>query len=1206
MKPSIFRDALQVSQERIASLGDDDLNLLMTELLRDHAYRCGSPPGEVRVNTEGKAGDEGCDGWSGTVTVADEWFGLGPTCWQFKAGSAGFPSRLTGEVTKAIPKATLTSGGRFVVVASGSTSGKKGEEDRRKILRDEAAASGIPTANIDVIGSERLATWCNLHPAVAARWAARPSGLWTLADWANAEVHRVPWQASEAVTAELKAQCAAIDFDNGETRHLHIQGLPGVGKTRLALELCKGALWRGSVIYIQQATDVRLLELIDSAAADAGVRLVVVADEVQPEQLSVLRNSIGRADGRIRLITVGHCASPDPTRIPALLVKPLDQSLAREVVKGWYPAMPPEHTDFVVRFADGYVRLLRLAADSVVRNTAIDVRGLLSRAEIRGFLDGMLGLGDRRALHVVAVLGMVGWESEKQVEGKAIAAHLGMDWNDVRVRVEEFHTRLGIAPRGGRYRYISPTPLGIHLAVEAWTAFPDLLRSLPDVLPSEEAKDSYYERLQSIASNLYAAKFAREELGFFFRLSDFTEPRSAQRWSALAAADPDLAARNIFLVLSNQTIESRKTISDSARRAIVWTLVRLAWRSASFADAAKALALLAEAENETWANNATGEFLARFQVFLGGTAVPYIDRLPVIDELLSLGRPVLTRLAIKALARVGEQRASRVQVDPLSDSLPEEEWNPRSGAEHVECLRAAVTRLKSIANAANPDLESDLVVAAKELSMLLRPTSVRPIVAEVFDAIRLAYPNAREPLRRAVAEILNRERKYWNELSAEDVAGLESLHAQFEDQSLGAQLRQHVGLPPWESSGQHDFTGLARELLASPEVLRKEWGWLTSGEAGDGWRFGETLGRVDMDGLLINVLPSLAGAGRDLRVLTGYISVKRKELGDEWYDRWIGEKFRQKGDLELLFEVAWRCGPTNNIARLLIEVLRTGEVDASVVGRLGFGSWGDELAADILRAVLRSMVDAGNASTALTILERRMTNFPSERQHWQELAIELVTTPSLIRGDHMTSYYWKRVALMLLPEFTAEVSAAIVAEQGRRSTETWFAQHSEASEVLAECVQRDAMSVWSAIKDRLTSDVDGHMFTLGFPRQIVDRVPMDVIMSWIGEDPEGRAPMVAKLITLDFSSDVTLAAQVLGNFGDVPEVSSAFFGEYVSGSWWGSASSRWTQLSAAADEVSQRTKLPKVRRWASDAARDLKEMAERDRQNEEERDFRRH
>ena len=99
----------------------------------------------------------------------------------------------------------------------------------------------------------------------------------------------------------------------------------------------------------------------------------------------------------------------------------------------------------------------------------------------------MLGFGDRRALYVVAVLTSVRWTDEKQVEGQAVANHLKQDWSSV--QIEDFHKRFGIAPGGGRYRYISPTPLGIHLAVEAWEIYPDLLKSLPTVLPSEDARE---------------------------------------------------------------------------------------------------------------------------------------------------------------------------------------------------------------------------------------------------------------------------------------------------------------------------------------------------------------------------------------------------------------------------------------------------------------------------------------------------------------------------------------------------------------------------------------------------------------------------------------------------------------------------------------------------------------------------------------------
>lgn len=1004
----------------------------------------------------------------------------------------------------------------------------------------------------------------------------------------------------------LAAQRVALDFEGGTIQHLHIYGQPGVGKTRFALELCREAAWRGSVIYVQQATDVRLLELIDSAAADPGVRLIVVADEVQPEQLRPLRESVGRSDGRIRLITVGHCPTPDSARIPSLAVRPLDRQMASEVVKGWYPAMPSEHVDFVVCFADGYVRLARLAADAVARSTTIDVRGLLGRDEIRGFLDGMLGSGERRPLHVVAILSSVGWTDDKQVEGEAVAKHLGLDWNDVRAKVEDFHRRLDIAPRGGRYRYISPTPLGIHLAVEAWTTYPELLRTLPDVLPSEGAKDAYYERLQSMASNLQARKYAREELSFFFRLDDFVDARAVRRWSALSAADPDQAARNILRALSRVSAQDRARIEDRARRETVWTLVRLAWRPTSFADAVKALALLGEAENETWSNNATAEFLGRFQVFLGGTAVPYLDRLTVLDDLLGEGRPALTRLVVNALARVGERHAFRMDSGPASDELPEREWHSRTGRDHRECVQAAIGRLTALAERAMPEIQDDLVTAAKKLSMMLRESAVRPLVVGLFDAVRSAYSDAREPLRRAIADIAHRERKYWKELSAEDLAEFDALHARFEDASLAARLRQHVGQSQWERDDQPDLKPLAQELLASHEVLETEWPWLTSGDAADAWRLGEALAVVDSTKALATTLPSFPGTGRDLRVLCGYVCTCRRELGDEWYDQWVNSQLQQEPKpISLLFEVAWRCGATVSVARCVADVLGSENVGPEIVGQLGFGRWGEELPPEVLEEVLRAMIAAGHTAAAVTIFEHRMKMATDERERWRPLALEFVTAPELIRSGHMTSYSWKEVATGLVKDHPGQIASAIIREQGNRSAGTWFAEHSEAAQVLHACVEEDPSAVWTAMLPQLKSRGDAYMFSIGFPRGVLERVPAEDVIAWIDENPNERAAMVAKLASKNFSTDETLAARVLGVYGDSEDVANAFFAEYVSGSWSGPASAHWEHLAEAVDAVATRTKLPKLRRWATDAARDLRRMAERDRQREEEEDLRR-
>jgi hypothetical protein len=1204
-RTSIFRTAMQVSPERIAAMGDTDLTFLMGELLRAQAYKCGSPPSEIRINTDDKAKDDGSDGWSSKGSIPDDWLGSVDTCWQFKAGSAGYPARLAGEVTKRIPKETLKNGGRFVVVASASTNGKKGESDRLAKLKAGAAKAGIKNGKIEVIGSERLTIWCNQHPAIAARWAGHPDGLWTFDDWSNSDQHQVPWQASAAVQSEIAVRREDIDFGTGNIYHLHIKGPPGVGKTRFALELCRGAAWRSSVIYIRQASDLRLAELIDGAAGDHHVQLVVVADEVQPEQLQPLRDSVGRADGRVRLITAGHSPSPDPTRIPVLSVKPLEDHAMQQVIKGWYPAMPPEHIDFVVRFADGYIRLARLAADAVALDPTMNVRRLLSRDEIRSFLDKMLGTGERHALYVVAVLTRVGWTDDLQIEGESIAKHFGRDWNSVRATVDDFDRRLGIVPRGGRYRYISPTPLGVHLAVEAWTTYPDLLKSLPGALPSNSAMEAYYERLQMMVGNVQARKFARDQLAFFFRIDHFGDARAVRRWSALSSADPDQAAGNILQALRGTSIVDRARIKHDARREIVWTLVRLAWRSSSFHDATMALALLAEAENETWATNASGEFLARFQIFLAGTAVPYLDRLSVIDELLAEQRPLLTALAVKALAQVGNDHASRDGSSPVSDEVPEKEWQPNTGKEHLECVETSITRLSDIAQRGLAGIESDLIAAAKNLSMMLREKAVRDLVANFFETVRSAYPSAREPLRRTIAEFIHRERKYWKTLSDGELEELERLHSRFEDTSLGARLQQHIGESSWDREEELDLKPLAKEILLAKEDLVNHWPWLTSGEAWDAWKLGEALASVDNKGELAEILPLLPGAGPDLRLLCGYVNTRRQSLGDDWYTKWVTSQFgRDPKPIGLLFEVASRCGVTEAVASMIIEILRTEPVNSQVVAQLAYGRWHETLSFEILEKIVQAMMGSGHSESAIRILYYRMRSNRDEAERWWPLALKLVTVSQLIRSrNSMVSHVWEEVAKRIVGTYPGELATAIFREQADRKSGTWFAEHSQSVGVLHACVEQDPRMVWQALKIHISSRQKAYIFSIGFPRGVLDRMPADDVGAWIAEKAEERAAVVARLASKDFSGDETLASRIIGEYGDIEGVGGAFFSEYVSGVWSGPASSHWDQLAASLDEIARRTKLSKLRRWARNSARSLRGMAERDRQREDEEEL---
>ena len=351
------------------------------------------------------------------------------------------------------------------------------------------------------------------------------------------------------------------------------------------------------------------------------------------------------------------------------------------------------------------------------------------------------------------------------------------------------------------------------------------------------------------------------------------------------------------------------------------------------------------------------------------------------------------------------------------------------------------------------------------------------------------------------------------------------------------------------------------------------------------------------------LLGGLPNRGPDLRLISGYVTSRSRILGSEWFDTWIeAEMQRDPDDLQLLFEIAARTNPTSRCVQLLEVALRTHKVDPIKVGFLAYGDW--SLASrDVLTSLLTAIADNGTEETAVTILAQRFRTKPEEINDWEGFATRLATLPKLIRSRQMTGFYWAAVARTVAPKHVAELARAICAAHAER-TDSWMVEFSDAKKLILELVELDPSSVWQALKSHLTSRAESLMFTIGFPRDVIDRVPPNEVVSWVAEDPQERGSIVAHLANKDFSNDETLASQVVGRFGNLKYVASSFFSNLIGGVFGGPASAHWERLSQQLIAVGKRTQLPKLGLWAEEAALSLHTMSENERQREDEEQLR--
>lgn len=117
---------------------------------------------------------------------------------------------------------------------------------------------------------------------------------------------------------------------------------------------------------------------------------------------------------------------------------------------------------------------------------------------------------------------------------------------------------------------------------------------------------------------------------------------------SMTAVNPIAVAKCLTTTLEGKNTDwLKQNIVNSSRRNLVLALEKQCFSKDSFNLGSVLMARLALAENESWANNATGQFLQLFHIFLAGTESTLYDRLNTIKGLYET--PEFLPLIIKTI-----------------------------------------------------------------------------------------------------------------------------------------------------------------------------------------------------------------------------------------------------------------------------------------------------------------------------------------------------------------------------------------------------------------------------------------------------------------------------------------------------------------------------------------------------------------------------
>ena len=386
----------EVTGDDIANLNDTDLRTLVARLALAELHAQACPSASVTAGGNQDAADGGLD-----VRVdcpsplpAPNFVPRALSGFQVKkpdmpASEIRDEMRPDGILRPVIAELAAASGAYIIVSAQGSVADKP-LADRRAAIR--AQLDDLPDSiklHTDFYDRDRLATWVNHYPGIAAWVRVRIgigfSGWSSIGEWHGVGVSEVtPYLLDDkaCLTDERTSEREQLTIGEGFARLreglgkpgqcIRLIGLSGLGKTRLVQALFEDGVGEspldpGLAIYTDYSHET------DPAARDMALQLVIahqrailIVDNCNPATHSELARICSETGSQVSLITVEYDVRDDePERTEVFRL----QSASPELVSLWLEQTFPDLTQVdrrtISEFSDGNFRVARALAETL-------------------------------------------------------------------------------------------------------------------------------------------------------------------------------------------------------------------------------------------------------------------------------------------------------------------------------------------------------------------------------------------------------------------------------------------------------------------------------------------------------------------------------------------------------------------------------------------------------------------------------------------------------------------------------------------------------------------------------------------------------------------------------------------------------------------------------------------------------------------------